>query len=134
VRLIAKRAALLVRNNLETGIDTGSVPWNEAPILPFYLVVLAVLGVYWARGKHPSASPAVLIPLGLLVLPNLIFVREPRYYVALVPATLLFVAYGLVRILQQQIVGNRTAHLVRAGAIGLTALLYLSDVYYVHPN
>lgn len=134
VRLIAKRAALLARNDLETGIDTSRVPWNEAPILPFYLIVPAVLGVYWAGRTQPRASPAVLMPLGLLVLPNLVFVRDPRYYVALVPVTLLFVAYGLVRLIQQQFARHRRAQLVRAGGVGLIACLYLSDIHYIHPN
>jgi hypothetical protein len=74
------------------------------------------------------------MPLGLLVLPNIVFVRDPRYYVALVPAMLLFVAYGLVRLIQQQCARHGRAHLVRAGAVGLIAFLYLSDIHYIHPN
>ncbi len=131
---IVKRAALLLRNDLDTGIETGPQVWNRAPILPFYLTVLFVLGLVWGYGLQPRALPTLLAPLVLLVLPNLVFVDDPRYYLGLVPATLVFVAVGVVH-------GMRRALTMASGPRALclllfacAALLYLSDVYYVHPN
>jgi len=131
---IVKRAALLLRNDLDTGIETGPQVWNRAPILPFYLTILFVLGLVWGYGPQPRALPALLAPLVLLVLPNLVFVDDPRYYLGLVPVTLVFVAVGIVHGLRRTLTMATGPRALCLLLFACAALLYLSDLYYVHPN